>query len=173
MSEPRFRAGQEFSFDGIQFRVTRGRKQPRVRDAEREAEHPDGDLKMMWETSAGWVSVSCHPLFLLTDFIAWNEDYLFPPPEFDGGRMILDHLRVARTSGHEVASMWLYGDRAVKDAAADQARREGRLDWPAIWAEEKKARARGGRLSKCVVCGEPMWADQIVSHHSCRGKGGA
>ena len=40
-------------------------------------------------------------------------------------------------------------------------------DWDAIRAEERNARAKGDRLPRCWVCGNPMWCGQRDRHHTC------
>lgn len=93
----RFTAGQEFNFDGIQFRIVAGTKAL-------------GDLVIQWLTMDGWRAITCQPLFLAIDFIAWNEDLLYPPP-LAGGDLLLDALRVARVKGYREACARLDEDR--------------------------------------------------------------
>lgn len=104
MNGPRFQPGDKFHYDGIDFRVAQGTKRPRSTCPNGDAHHPHGDLRIDWYTQSGWRPVTCHPLFLLAEFIAWNEDYLYPPPRNEGGAMIMKYLRRARELGHKVAS---------------------------------------------------------------------
>ena len=40
-------------------------------------------------------------------------------------------------------------------------------DWGAIAEEERRAAAKGDRLPKCWVCGNPLWCGQHDRHHLC------
>lgn len=42
-----------------------------------------------------------------------------------------------------------------------------KLDWPAIKAEERRAKAKARKLPRCSTCTNPMWLDQPGNHHVC------
>lgn len=51
----------------------------------------------------------------------------------------------------------------------DNSKGECPFDWPGIRDLERRTREKADRLPKCRVCNQPMWLDQVGTHHSCRG----
>jgi len=41
-------------------------------------------------------------------------------------------------------------------------------DWQAIWAEERRAKAKGAGLPRCRICRRPMWCGQVDTHLVCQ-----
>lgn len=108
----RFQPEQEFAIDWCRFRVEHGKKGP-------------DDLVILWWDPYGecWSPVLCDVLFLLTDFICENEDFLYREERQKGGEYLMLALKRARTEGWRKASLVL---REQRDRKA--ARREDRLD---------------------------------------------
>ena len=105
--ERRFAEGNTAEFSGVKFRVCKGRKAPQ-------------DLVLEWRTAQGWVPVSAAALFYMVDFIAENEDFLYPVDESGqgrgpmGGEYIMAKLRAARVRG------WVH---AAKELRLERERR--------------------------------------------------
>lgn len=101
MTARRFRAGQQREFDGIRVRIVPGYKRTRG-DAD--------DLRLEWETPSGWRAVSMATVLAMADFFYENEDALYPPPRYQGGRYWADALTRAMQSG------WRTVAREIADA---------------------------------------------------------
>ena len=96
----RFSVGDTFFEDGMWFRVSKGRKGP-------------DDLRMDWFTPEGWRPFTFRPLFLATDFLTENEEYLYPWPAA-GGRYLLTQLSLVQRSGWLAACERLAAEKAAK-----------------------------------------------------------
>lgn len=96
----RWREGQEFDFDGLRFRVCRGKKAP-------------ADLRLDVMTGGTWRAVHMRLGAMLADFFYENEDVLYPPPA-KGGRKYLDYCRDAAKHGWEKAEAVLRIERRQK-----------------------------------------------------------
>ncbi len=120
MSARRFKAGDEFEFDGIHFRVMPGDKPIRGGRLKGEKGH---DLVMEWWCAHDhqWKRFTFRPLALMVDFLCENEDVLYPRSAgFHGGDELLEHLTLARFGGYEAAIAELTADKAnrrKRDAA--------------------------------------------------------
>lgn len=97
----RFRNGERWTFAGVDFRLRMGRK-------------AWDDHVIEWRGVDGWHPVVLDAIFLVVDFVAWNEDNLYPYPA-RGGEEVLRYLRVARAQGWRRATAMLHEARARHD----------------------------------------------------------
>lgn len=96
--------GDTFEVSGLHFRVVRGSKSP-------------DDLRLEWSTGGQWWPVHMAAVALMADFFYENEDRLYPPPRYRGGRYFLDYLYESVIKGWERADLKL---RLEKRGAALQ-----------------------------------------------------
>lgn len=87
----RFGIGNDWSIGGVHVRVVRGHK-PDPQNPTRK--HP-GDLRLEIETRSGWVPVKMALVGLLANFFYENEETLYPPPRYEGGKKFWRWLRLA------------------------------------------------------------------------------
>lgn len=92
----RFHSGQVWSFAGVAFRIRPGAKGPR-------------DCVMEWRGVNGWRPIPMAALFLVVDFLTWNEDYLYPNPR-RGGEELFRYFTIARING------WRYATAMLEEA---------------------------------------------------------
>lgn len=87
----RFAAGDQFTFNGVRFRIVHGTKRP-------------GDLRIEWLGDGGfWVPLSFEPVAFLVDFFFENEDRLYPRPTYQGGDYFMAFLRSSVRHGYRHA----------------------------------------------------------------------
>jgi hypothetical protein len=105
----------EFDFDGVRFRIVRGKKVTKLGESGK-------DLRLDIKTPAGWRPVHMRLGAFLADFFGENEEILYPPftPEgyktpWQGGRKYLNYLRAAWQYGWEKAEGELQRERSQKD----------------------------------------------------------
>ena len=111
----------EFEQDGIRFRVRPGKKRPRAGDHK--------DLVMEWQTPTGWVPLRFLTVGLIFDFLAWNEEGLYPTWDgWNGGKELLDYLKLALTADVDVAEARLQAQKAARAARNNQGRTHDRLN---------------------------------------------
>lgn len=93
MTDRRFHDGEHFNLSPVEYRVVRGRKSA-------------GDLRLEWRWNAEWQPVPLDHVFLIVDFVADNENVLFPPPAAGGGyvhRFIVKALKYGwRQARHDL-----------------------------------------------------------------------
>ncbi len=84
--ERRFNSGDEFTLDGIDFRISEGRK-----------DRGSGDYVIEWETRTGWRKMSLMSLWIMCRFIYENENLLYPVsnPRFRGGERFQEDTQYA------------------------------------------------------------------------------
>lgn len=102
----RFNPGDLFEIGGMHFRVVPGSKTPRG---------PGQDLRLDWLRSDGcWRPVKMAHAGLIVDFFFENEDVLYPPPQFDGGRRFTDYLKHGLKHGWQSAEAGLRIEKEAK-----------------------------------------------------------
>ena len=94
----RWRDGDTGTLDGVRYRVVRGAKGP-------------DDLRLDWLIGGKWRAVHMRVAAMLADFFYENEDALYPPPRYKGGRKVLTYLRHAGLHGWEKAEAGLRVER--------------------------------------------------------------
>lgn len=106
MRERRFKAGDTFRLDEVDYRVRQGVK------------HQD-DLRIEWCINGEWRPISLDSVFLIVDMIAENEDVLYPPRNDGrgplGGEMVIRAVKTARIRGWRKAVAELHEQRARKN----------------------------------------------------------
>jgi hypothetical protein len=108
--ERRFSHGDTFETpEGLQFRVVRGKKQPKYGPNPYENPH---DLRLDVMVEGRWRPVNMETTFLMVDFFYENEDVLYPRPRFEGGKKFLDEMRKAARSGWQWPTDGIEIDRA-------------------------------------------------------------
>ncbi len=76
MSGRQYRVGDSFTFgDAQMYRVAAGRKAP-------------GDLVLQTRTLAGWEVMAAGALLVAHSFLVENEDYVYAPPRYLGGKYV-------------------------------------------------------------------------------------
>jgi hypothetical protein len=96
-----FKSGEEFYLSGLHFRIREGNKKP-------------GDLVMEWRTLEGWLPVKFDAIGLLVEFLYYNEEHLYPQPQYQGGRKVIEYIQKAIKHGHVAAWTHLEGEKKLK-----------------------------------------------------------
>lgn len=97
----RFKAGDQFVIDCMEYRVVSGRKAP-------------GDLALEWRPVMPWQRVTLDHVALIVDAIADNENVLHPYPELGGGK-VYTFVRQALKEGWMKARWQLHIERMRSD----------------------------------------------------------
>lgn len=102
MVRRRWEAGMKFELDGIHYRVVRGVKGP-------------DDLRLDHLIDGTWRPIHMRQGALLADFFFENEDVLYPPPQYKGGKKYLEYVRDAARCGWEKTEAVLRLERRQKE----------------------------------------------------------
>lgn len=98
--ERRWQPRPWFEVDGLWFKVERGKKAPDDLRLDILAAYRDEETGLV-EARALPVSMSFSAI--LADFFYENENVLYPPPRFKGGKRHSQHMALAEQQGWEVA----------------------------------------------------------------------
>jgi len=112
MTERRFHEGEQFEIGNVQYRVVRGKKGP-------------DDLRIDRRFATDWQPVTLDDTFLILDFIADNENVLYPPPA-KGGAKVLEAVKIALQFGWRRARHDLHLERQLRDERRAESLRSAR-----------------------------------------------